>query len=502
MKKVSVILSSYNHEKYIAASIESVLNQSFGDFELLIFDDGSTDASQQIIRGFDDKRIKLFLYEKNRGTYWALQEPLKAARGKYLALQHSDDIWAPNKLERQIKFLEENPEYAACFTQAEFIDESGAPYDLPENHPYKNIFKQANRRREDWLNYLFWRQNCFCNPSALIENDAANWLWDACLFQLPDYFMWLNICKRKNIYVLPEELVKFRLRRAAQNSVSSLSLEKSIRTSNETTFTARAFFSLTQDAAEFLRVFPEAEKYSSGGKIVPEFAFARLCLEHNLPAHKNFGLEILYDLLHNQQKARAIKELYGYDEKSFQRDTGANDVFGLKFQTPFLNARLYINFGDDFNEDDAFGQEIFIKPDGNFFARFDLPLKSPATMLRFDPDEQGALAIKITQILINGARVEDFTSNALEVEDGWHYFLGVDPAFTIIREISAPNLQLEISGVAEKNSWAHFENLYRRNKSELEEITAELQKLREELTKISGGKIRAALRKIFDSIKK
>ena len=500
--KVSVILSSYNHEKYIAASIESVLNQTFGDFELLIFDDGSQDNSQEIIRSFDDKRIKLFLYEKNRGSYFALQEPLKSARGKYLALHHSDDIWAPDKLERQVKFLEENPEYGACLSQAEFIDESGAPYDLPENHPYKNIFKQENRSREEWLNYLFWRQNCFCNPSALIENDAANWLWDACLFQLPDYFMWVNFCKRKNLYVLPENLVKFRIRRAAKNSVSSLSLEKSVRTSNETAFTARAFFSLTQDAAEFLRVFPEAEKFLIGGEIVPEFAFARLCLQHNLPAHKNFGLEILYDLLHNQQKAPLLKKLYGYDEKSFFRDTGNYDVFGLKFQTPFLNSRLYINFGGDFSEDDAYGQEIFIKPDGNFLARFDLPLKNPVTMLRFDPDVQGAFAINLAQILINGEPVENFTSNALEVVDGWHYFLSADPSFTISQEISAPNLILEISGRVEKNCWAHFENLYREKNVALDLKIAELQNLRDEYEKIFDRKIFKAMKKIFGSNQK
>ena len=89
--KVSVILSSYNHANYIATAIESVLNQTFTDFELLICDDGSSDNSREIIKTFDDPRIKTFLYTENRGPRLASQECFAAAQGKYIAIHHSDD---------------------------------------------------------------------------------------------------------------------------------------------------------------------------------------------------------------------------------------------------------------------------------------------------------------------------------------------------------------------------------------------------------------------------
>ena len=123
--KVSVILTSYNHAAYIAAAIESVLNQTFTDFELLIIDDGSKDNSREIIKRFDDPRIKTFLYAENRGPVLAIRDAVNSARGKYIAVHHSDDLWALDKLDKQVKFLDANPNYAACFTLVEFVDERG-----------------------------------------------------------------------------------------------------------------------------------------------------------------------------------------------------------------------------------------------------------------------------------------------------------------------------------------------------------------------------------------
>ena len=460
MPKVSVILSSYNHGKYIAASIESVLNQTFSDFELLIFDDGSSDNSQEIIRSFSDDRIKLFLYEKNRGSYHATQEALKSARGKYLALQHSDDIWESTKLEKQVRFLEENLDYAVCFTQASFIDENGELYNLPENHSYYNIFRQKNRSREKWLNQLFWNLNCFCNPSALIRNDFEDLYMNPCLFQLPDYFMWLNVCKTKNVYVLEEELINFRLRRQEQSSVSSFGLEKSIRVSNEAYFTAREFFSLTKDRKEFLKVFPEAQEFYIDGKIVTEFAFAQLCLRHSLPGFQKFGLEILYELLHNSNKAAELKKMYDYDEKNFIRETGRYDVFGVKIQTPILNSQLYIEFGRGFNEEDSIKVPTLVRPDGTFFVKFHCSLEKPIEILRFDPDYNSVMTVKLLKILVNGTPVKIHSSNALKVVDGYHYFFDSDPWFHLLYPVNPPELILEILGVIQMDALSNFNVVY------------------------------------------
>ena len=103
MPKVSVILISYNHEKFIREAIESVLNQTFTDFELIIWDDASSDDSWAIINSYNDSRIKAFLNdETRRGIYGINKAISEVASGEYLAIHHSDDVWASEKLQKQV----------------------------------------------------------------------------------------------------------------------------------------------------------------------------------------------------------------------------------------------------------------------------------------------------------------------------------------------------------------------------------------------------------------
>ena len=480
MPKVSVILSSYNQERYIAASIESVLTQTFSDFELLIFDDGSTDGSPKIIRTFDDARIKLFLYEKNRGSYFAVQDLLKIAKGKYVAFHHSDDIWEKTKLEKQVQFLEENPQFEVCFTQVKFIDEFGEIYDLPKNHPYKNVFNQKNRTRAEWLNYLFWNLNCFCNPSMLIRNIKQNFVMTPLLFQLPDYFMWINLCLKKNPYVLQEELIKFRLRRENQSSVSSLTLEKSVRNSNELYITARAFLPLLRDKKFFLEVFPEAEEFLIGGKISAEFAFARLCLKKDLPAYQKLALEILYDLIHNDNKRNLLKKLYGYDEKNFIQDTGKFDVFGIKFQVPLLNCRLYLDF-ENSAESKAVENCALIRDGGIFSTVFDFQSDKKIKRLRFSPGESAIVSIKIIKITVNGEIIKEYHTNAFQMVEDYFSFLTVNPLFEIDKKFSAEKIHVEILGEVKNDALSNFEKKYSEICATLQEKNSQVQLLESSL---------------------
>ena len=110
MPEVSVIMSVYNGEPYLKDAIKSVLEQSFRDFEFLIVDDGSTDNSVKSIESFKDPRIKL-IRQKNTGVAKAKNRALEIAGGKWTAIIDSDDIWYPSKLEKQLQFFEENPDF-------------------------------------------------------------------------------------------------------------------------------------------------------------------------------------------------------------------------------------------------------------------------------------------------------------------------------------------------------------------------------------------------------
>ena len=447
MPKVSIILTSYNHEKYIAAAIESVLKQTFSDFELLIFDDGSTDNSHEIIKSFTDSRIKLFLNKENTGAVQMLQAGVKISSGEFIAIHHSDDIWEPDKLEKQVKFLEKNPEYIACFTQVKFIDEHGEIYELPEDHHYKKVFKQKNRSREEWLNHLFWKANCFCHPSILARNCPQYFFHNPALFQLPDYFTWVKLRQKKNVYVMEEELTLFRIRRGVQNSVSSLSLEKLIRLNNEEYFIAKEFMQILHDENFFLKVFPESQKFLINGEINIKFAFAQLCIEKKIPAYQKLALERLYELIHNDTDRKQIKKLYNYDEKSLIGDSGEFDVFGIASQVPTLKFRFFPDFGANFPKDEVFSKNVLIREEGNFSFNFSFKIDKDIECLRFSPTENTNIAFKILKLSVNDELTQDFISNAFQIENDFFYFTSGIPLFEINKKIPAGKIDIQIVGV-------------------------------------------------------
>lgn len=111
---VSAVMLVYNSEEHLREAIDSVLNQTFKDFELVIVNDGSTDSSLEIIDSYDDDRIRLVDNGQNRGLAYSRNVGLKEARGAFLAWCDSDDINLPTRFEDQVKFLQENPSYGLC----------------------------------------------------------------------------------------------------------------------------------------------------------------------------------------------------------------------------------------------------------------------------------------------------------------------------------------------------------------------------------------------------
>ena len=426
--KVSVVLTSYNHAAYVAAAISSVLNQTFADFELLIVDDGSADNSREIIRTFNDARIKFFLYEKNRGPVAAITAAVNSARGKYIAVHHSDDLWSPDKLARQVEFLDANPKYAACFTWVNFVDELGNVRELEDGDYYKGLFDQPNRSRAEWLNYFFHNANCLCHPSALVRREAYEkfHLLDVHGFwQLPDYLMWVRLCFHAEIFVMPERLTQFRLRRARQENTSATTSDRLIRADLELFFVVQEFVFNFTDNKFFAEVFPEAEKFFVDGKINRRFAFAQLCLQKNRAAFELAGLTILKNLLNSPENAAQISELYGYDDKAFLRDGGRFDVFNLGQKLAMLHAEIFVG-----NENFVRAAEKFISVDasGKFYGRIDFKLNEPVKFLRFDPDTN-FISVKLDSVLINGVPQKIFSDNADETFDGFRRFWTDDPQF-------------------------------------------------------------------------
>lgn len=126
MPNISIIMSTYNDENYLSESIDSILSQSFEDFEFIIINDGSTDGTQMIIDEYAEKDCRIVsIYHENLGLTKSLNKGLKIASGEFIARQDSDDISHPDRIKRQYEFMEANTQTFVCFCWTKVIDELG-----------------------------------------------------------------------------------------------------------------------------------------------------------------------------------------------------------------------------------------------------------------------------------------------------------------------------------------------------------------------------------------
>jgi glycosyltransferase involved in cell wall biosynthesis len=332
MPQVSVIIPSYNHEKYVAEAIQSVLDQTYQDFEIIITDDGSIDNTVEIIKTFNDSRIKLFCFSENRGATVAINLGIKEAKGEFIAILNSDDVFVTKKLEKQVKFLDRNPQIGAVFSYAQFIDEDGKDITDSEHH-YAKVFLQENRSRFEWLNYFFYNGNCLCHPSILIRRECYDIVgnYDRRLAQLPDFDLWIRLCQKYEIFIIKENLIKFRIR-SNQANVSADTPESRIRISFETT---QIFGSYLNDKVleNINQIFPEIfnlynVRNTKIDKEIAAFFIANLALQSERKTVKYFGILTIYKLLEGDELVISeLKEKYDFDFVDLIKITGSIEVF-------------------------------------------------------------------------------------------------------------------------------------------------------------------------------
>jgi glycosyltransferase involved in cell wall biosynthesis len=331
MPKVSVILTSYNHAKYICEAIDSVLNQTFTDFELIILDDLSSDNSWDLINQYSDVRIKAFSSEGPGNVNSRLNNAiLELTTGKYLAITHSDDAWELDKLEKQVAFLDSNPETGAVFTMVTFISEDSSLL-TDKSHPYFDVFNQSNCSRYEWLRRFFLRGNALCQPSVLIRKECYLncGLYSNLLGQLPDLDVWIRLCMKYEIYVLPDKLFKFRIRKNEAN-VSGSRPDTRIRLMFEGYKVLQNYRNI-DNFEELVMVFPSAKKYHRNEETGIDFVLAMVALEEKPNIFTLlFGLDLLFEVLSDSKRATAIKRLYNFEYKDFVELTGRNDPFSIE----------------------------------------------------------------------------------------------------------------------------------------------------------------------------
>jgi glycosyltransferase involved in cell wall biosynthesis len=328
MPKVSVILPSYNHEKYIKESIASVLDQTYQDFEIIITDDGSRDRSVEIINRFSDPRIKLFIHSRNQGLSITANNCIKHSHGEYIAMLNSDDAWAPRKLELQVAFLDQHPEVGVVFGKVEWVDAESRLITDP-NFPYRYIFDFRNRSRFKWLRHFFYYGNCLCHPSSLVRRECYTevGMYDPSLANLQDFDLWIRICLKYDIHILNQKLVRFR-RIGEEINLSGDNVRNRSRTRFENKQLLNHYLDL-KDSRELLLVFPEASKYGRISRDLIPYFVARIALDRGLEFMALWGLEVIYVLMKNEKMARKLETHCDFTHQDFMRLARESNIFNL-----------------------------------------------------------------------------------------------------------------------------------------------------------------------------
>ncbi len=209
---VSICMPAYNVERTVRAALDSVLAQSYGNFEVILVDDGSSDATEAIVRSYTDERLRYVRNERNLGGYQTMNRAMSLAHGDYVAVYHTDDIYSPGIVEREVASLEAHPDAGAAFCLSRFMDQDGRIYGrmaMPEELAGKVVLAY-----EDAFPYLLRHKNIlFCCPTFMARRSTIEAVgpFDAMRYDVAaDLDMWIRILRRQPVCLVPEHLISYR----------------------------------------------------------------------------------------------------------------------------------------------------------------------------------------------------------------------------------------------------------------------------------------------------
>jgi glycosyltransferase involved in cell wall biosynthesis len=216
---VSVLMPAYNHAPYVRAAVESVLGQTYDNLELIAIDDASSDATWEVLQTFADARLRLYRHDANQGAHATLNEALALAKGEYIAIINSDDVYYPERLQRAVSCLVATPGLGACFSRYDFIDETGSVVrdsaslarDFPDATRDLGPAARALDRHELQVlsllarNYLHTTSNLICRREVFGEIGQFRGFR-----YVHDHDFFLRLCQCYPVEILQESLLGYR----------------------------------------------------------------------------------------------------------------------------------------------------------------------------------------------------------------------------------------------------------------------------------------------------
>lgn len=426
---VSVNMVTYNHEKYIAESIRSVLDQSFVNLELVIVDDGSTDATAQVIASFNDPRI-VTVRQNNQGPNAATNHGLQTCRGRYVAFMSGDDLCHPDRLRLQLEAYRNGPP-RLLFSNVDFIDEHGRTprpehfaAQLFDTDPHTRA--QIYRRFFDSGNFI---NSITCFTEKAVLDDGLP--FDPMLYQLGDYDMWIRLVKKYEFQFLRAPTVRYRIRAAGQN-LSAPTPETLLRTYNETYLVMRRFFE-DVPADLFREAFHDSlRRRDCASPVEMECEQAFVCLRSNDPLKRLLAIDQLHGLLTDPQAADLLRDAYDFTVPTFAKYLKEVDLFNARMAH---ETSLYVDTGSGFREEEVCRPAADLT--SPFFdVSFDLSRFPPVRGLRWDPVELRFCRVRLETVVCQDRSGKEVTLDPSQVScngilrpDGDFDFETLDPMF-------------------------------------------------------------------------
>lgn len=330
--KISVLMAAYNAEKYISEAIQSILDQTFTDFELIIVNDGSTDNTKEKIETFKDQRIRYHENEGNCKIIYTRNKLLNLAKGKYIAWLDADDISTKNRLLEQFNFMENNPDYGICGSWAILIDENG--------HELNEIWKPISHSEIIKFQMIF--SNNFITSSVFMKNfDDENYTFSGNWKLGEDYNFWLKVISNYKSTNIKETLTFYRINSsgATLNGQNIMNENKIEIIENHLNNQGLIFNEIEKETHSSLVL----NKYITLNKLIPYFQ--KLLLHFN---HSKYLKEILLDrytknqIRNEKRNFKNIGEiLYVTKKMSFRFNLESFKRFTLLIIENLFHLRIY-----------------------------------------------------------------------------------------------------------------------------------------------------------------
>ena len=332
--KVVIYMSCYNHEKYVGEAMDSIIGQTYGNWELYVVNDGSTDKTGDILASYQDERIHFYNFKENTKFIGAIKFLIEICRevdADYIASMASDDIWDKERLEKQINFMQKCPEYQSCFTwdKVIFSDNAQGIYQYDTTYSHKK-----NRNRYEWLNFFLINGNCLNECSMLMRKETFYEFGgkNQNYYQISDYRLWYSLCTKYPFYLLEEELVCYRRHGA---NLSERTVEVIARNINELYQMEREII-IQMDKRTFRRAFYAELPYvlcdTEEELLAEKFILLLGKVPNARSVKEQIAMDIYFANCRNEKFITVLKENYYYSAQDFLELTGKGGILGTALQ--------------------------------------------------------------------------------------------------------------------------------------------------------------------------